>query len=374
VDAGTSNVLSLAYTYDAADNVKTITDSVRTANSQTLGYDAMNHLNSAVSGSGGYGTWNWTWDGVDNVKTQVISGTTTTFSLATGSNKFSQYLTGSTTTTVASTSAGNINTLKVGSSTLDTYTYNQANEMGSVTTTSSSATFKYNLDGERIEKAPPGVNPVLYQYGQAARELLSENDLHNGTRADYIYLNGRPVGQVDPTTGSIYFTHTERIGTPDALTNSSKVSVWQAIYNPFGDTPAGGVSGTLTTQSLRLPGQQFDVESGLNHNGFRDYAGTMTRYVESDPIGLKGGINTFQYAKGNSYKWIDPKGTNWFTEIVGDWIDPIPNPLTAPIDAPSNYYAGSRSDSFPTQWNWTPAGTLGTIEQQLGYLGKQFSN
>ncbi len=102
-DAATSNVLSLAYTYDAANNVKTITDSVNSLNSQTLGYDALNRLNSAVSGTGGYGTWSWTWDPVNNVKTQVVNGATTTFVLTSYTNKLSQIQTSSANENVANT-------------------------------------------------------------------------------------------------------------------------------------------------------------------------------------------------------------------------------------------------------------------------------
>ena len=61
-------------------------------------------------------------------------------------------------------------------------------------------------------------------------------------------------------------------------------------------------------QSIRLPGQYFDPETGMNHNGFRDYAGGLTRYVQSDPIGLRGGMNTYQYVNGNPFKWIDTRG------------------------------------------------------------------
>jgi RHS repeat-associated protein len=323
VDAASSNVLSLAYTYFANNSVHAITDSVNTANSQTLGYDVLDRLTSAVSGAGGYGTWSWTWDPVGNVQTQVINGTTTTLSQTSGTNILSQFVTSGTTTTVASTGTGNINTLTVGGTPVDTFTYNQANQLASATSTSSNASYKYDLDGQRIEKSPPGVYPVLYQYGQAAKELLSENDLHSGTAADYIYLNGRPIGQVDPTSGSLYFTHSDKLGTVNTITDGSKGVVWSAIYNPFGDNPIAGVSGTLTTQSLRLPGQVFDVESGLSHNGFRNYAGTLTRYIESDPIGLKGGMNTFQYVKGNAFKNIDPKGEKSIGDIVQNWWDSL---------------------------------------------------
>ena len=98
------------------------------------------------------------------------------------------------------------------------------------------------------------------------------------------------------------------------MTDANKNVVWSATYNPFGDTNPGAVSGTLTIQSLRLPGQQMDAETGNNHNGFRDYAGSLTRYVQSDPIGLAGGMNTYQYVQGNPFRWTDTWGLDLTTE------------------------------------------------------------
>jgi len=109
--------------------VKTITDSVNAANGQTLNYDVLNRISSAASGTGGYGSWSWTWDKDRNVATQVIAGTTTTFTPVTGSSKLSKWVSGSTTINVTSTAAGNVNLLKNGSTTLTTLNYNAANEM-----------------------------------------------------------------------------------------------------------------------------------------------------------------------------------------------------------------------------------------------------
>lgn len=100
--------------------------------------------------------------------------------------------------------------------------------------------------------------------------------------------------------------HTDRLGTVDPVTDSSKNIVWNAFYQPFGTNGISGVSGPLSAQSLRFPGQYFDPETGENHNGFRDYAGGPTRYVEADPIGVglvageqANDINNFQYVRGN---------------------------------------------------------------------------
>jgi RHS repeat-associated protein len=309
--SGYGDFLNHAYAYYGNGSLNTITDSVRAANSQTLGYDALDRLTSASSGTGGYGTYAWTWDAVGNAATQVINSVTTTFSQNSGSNRLSQSVTGSTTTTVDTTSNGNILDFKISGTAITSYTYNAANQLSSATgPLGASATYEYGFDGQRILKTPSSGYPITYQYGQAAKELLSENDLHSGQTADYIYMDpgrdSRPIGQVDPTSGNVYYTHTDRQGTPQLLTDASQNIVWSAFYNPFGDTSSFG--GTLTTQSLRLPGQYFDPETGNNHNGFRDYSGTLTRYVQSDPIGLGGGMNTYQYVKGNPFKYTDRLG------------------------------------------------------------------
>ena len=47
--------------------------------------------------------------------------------------------------------------------------------------------------------------------------------------------------------------------------------------------------------NLRAPGQYYQAEIGLNYNYFRDYDPVIGRYVESDPLGIRGGINPITY-------------------------------------------------------------------------------
>jgi RHS repeat-associated protein len=134
-------------------------------------------------------------------------------------------------------------------------------------------------------------------------ETLEETDGTNAT--DYVYAEGRPIAVLQGT--SVYFIHSDRQGIPQLVTDASRTRVWTAGggYDPFG-TP-GMVTGTIT-QNLRLPGQFFDAESGLNHNGARDYLPQLGRYTETDPSGLAGGLNTFAYAYQNPLTFTDPTG------------------------------------------------------------------
>jgi RHS repeat-associated protein len=79
---------------------------------------------------------------------------------------------------------------------------------------------------------------------------------------------------------------------------------------PFGDSvPNENPSGLGAFEfPLRFPGQYADRETSLSYNYFRDYDPATGRYAESDPIGLRGGINTYLYVKGNPIGIGDPTG------------------------------------------------------------------
>jgi RHS repeat-associated protein len=55
---------------------------------------------------------------------------------------------------------------------------------------------------------------------------------------------------------------------------------------------------------------------GRSHqNYFRDYDPAVGRYVESDPIGLIGGTNTYAYTASSPINLYDPKGLTWYWPV-----------------------------------------------------------
>jgi RHS repeat-associated protein len=100
---------------------------------------------------------------------------------------------------------------------------------------------------------------------------------------------------------------------------------WRWLAEPFGgsateENPSG--LGALTVNP-RFPGQYFDVETGLSYNYFRDYDPAVGRYVQSDPIGLAGGINLYAYVENAPTMYTDSEGLFADKVIIGGIVGGI---------------------------------------------------
>lgn len=112
----------------------------------------------------------------------------------------------------------------------------------------------------------------------------------------------------------LYFIHADHLGTPRTITNAiDNTKVWEwKNDDAFGNNPPDENPANANAQPfkyhLRFPGQYFDQETGTYYNYFRDYEPSTGRYVQSDPIGLKGGINTYAYVGLSPLLYTDPTG------------------------------------------------------------------
>lgn len=114
-----------------------------------------------------------------------------------------------------------------------------------------------------------------------------------------------------PASGaSVDYVWPDNLDTPRAVTNAAGQLLWQWDGEPFGASPANSNPAGLGTFrfSLRFPGQYFDWETGLHHNGWREYDPQQGRYIQSDPTGLVGSLNTYAYAANSPLTLFDPLG------------------------------------------------------------------
>ncbi|OWQ82886.1 type IV secretion protein Rhs, partial [Roseateles aquatilis] len=113
--------------------------------------------------------------------------------------------------------------------------------------------------------------------------------------------------------------YADHLNAPRLLVDKNNALRWRWISEPFGSTaPETAPAGLAPiTFNLRFPGQFFDSESGLNYNYFRDYDATTGRYVQSDPIGLGGGVNTYGYVLGNPLGYTDAEGLQVIIVVPG---------------------------------------------------------
>jgi RHS repeat-associated protein len=140
----------------------------------------------------------------------------------------------------------------------------------------------------------------------------------------------------------LFYVHTDHLDTPRRISRPSDNAIlWRWDSDPFGtrapNEDADG-DGTSFTYNLRFAGQYFDSEDGLAYNGFRDYDRATGRYVESDPLGLFGGLNTYGYVGGQPTSSVDPFGLAKCTLVFylgqGELRCYPDNPQNAPVSIP----------------------------------------
>ncbi|MCH6147305.1 RHS repeat protein, partial [Escherichia coli] len=115
--------------------------------------------------------------------------------------------------------------------------------------------------------------------------------------------------QMDPVytpARKIHLYHCDHRGLPLALISTEGATEWCAEYDEWGNL-LNEENPHQLQQLIRLPGQQYDEESGLYYNRHRYYDPLQGRYITQDPIGLKGGWNFYQYPL-NPVQYIDSMG------------------------------------------------------------------
>ncbi|RZN46095.1 RHS repeat-associated core domain-containing protein, partial [Escherichia sp. E13S3] len=219
-------------------------------------------------------------------------------------------------------------------------------------------TWKYDVNGRLVQKLVDkgGYRPLEWRYRWDARSQLTGLETPDGERWEYKYdpfgrriskrctnrdkpsmgfhwngdqlteeipvgADGKPEaenairwiyepGDFTPLAryekGQLYYSVADTIGRIQELLTEDGTIVWQGKQQLWG-REEGINKDDAPVCHLRFPGQYADSESGLYYNRFRYYDCDSGQYISSDPIGLAGGEDFYQYVP-NSLGWWDLYG------------------------------------------------------------------
>jgi len=341
---GTSR--SISFGDDAAKQITALADSALPA--ATFGYDNLGQLDQFLRG-----TENQTlaYDDAGNRLSKTVDSATTTYVIDGASNR----MLGAGATGFAYDANGNLK-----GDGIRAFTYDGRNRLTKVVGAGTTDYWVNGL-GQRVSKRgtgalPGGRNWFAYdEGGHLIGEYTAAVDATTATPVtEHVYLGDLPVAVLKP--GAIYYTYPDQLGAPWTVANASGATVWNWKHDPFG---VGAATGTLANYNLRFPGQYYDKETSLHYNYFRDYDPKLGRYVQSDPIGLAGGVNTYAYVGSNTSNHVDPYGlvdlnllpqTSWWGPTrdlykTADAFNPLGAYSVAAHGAPSEFIFNGEPDT-----------------------------
>ncbi|MGC1123365.1 MAG: RHS repeat-associated core domain-containing protein, partial [Candidatus Methanofastidiosia archaeon] len=295
-----NDIMNLTYNYDSAGNI----------------LHMKNEDSSSIREE-----WNYTYDPLDRLLTAAGGPPGETYSLD------YQY-----------DSTGNRTQLNS-----TAYTYNEMNELLSLSDPSGNSTFTYDIYGNLLTK-DDGQNLWEYSYdyenrllsvkkdGQVMEEYLYDGDgkrikkvdadservyvysslnvlyeVNTTTQMEAVYIYG-PTGQLAKKVNDITeYYNTDHLGSTRLVTSENGVTIEEIMYEPFGEQL------NETDERYTYNGKELD-ETGLYYYGARYYDPVIGRFTSRDPLtGKKESpqtLNRYAYCLNNPLKYTDPTGTD----------------------------------------------------------------
>lgn len=322
-----SGELNLEYAWDAVGNLSHLeSGSMWSGGSVAFSYDGLNRLTDFRDGLTDIAIESYSYDATGNRLSFTNSNGTDDYAYEGNSHHLM---------TVAGVQrsydeAGS--TASIGGSARRFY-YDAAGRMARVERNNVLAMqYAYNGRGEQVRKFLGNASTTTI-YDESGR-WLGEYDSLGAPKQQVVWLDDLPIGllvsvsttsppiamrgpDIPPPRAWFYRLHyiePDALGSPRAVVDAERDDVvwsWDLMSEAFGNTSPNedpDFDGVGFVFNLRFPGQRYDAVSDLNYNYFRDYDPATGRYVESDPIGLRGGVSTYTYALSNPMRWIDPQG------------------------------------------------------------------
>ncbi|WP_354514240.1 MULTISPECIES: RHS repeat-associated core domain-containing protein [unclassified Luteibacter] len=296
------------YQRDAAGQIVGFGSSPTSGNVETYAYDPLHRLTAVQSASFNESyTYSKTGDRLSKASSDPVAGAQGPYTYQPGTHRLVD-VNGGPWTFDAN---GSVTQRQVPGATIS-YVYDGRGRLAEQDNSGyAQATFAYNAMSQRVSLYRSSSGQVSRFVYDEAGQLLGN---YGFLPREYIWMDGLPVGALSVQQGAAYVI-ADGMGTPrrvDLGDGSSRYWQWLPTGNPFGERSFTG----NYVFNLRFPGQYFDTETGLLYNVHRYYHPDTGRYLQSDPIGLAGGVGTYGYVGANPLNSVDSSGTQITVRVV----------------------------------------------------------
>jgi RHS repeat-associated protein len=379
----------LAYKYDDAGNVTSITDATTLggtsqADNQCFAYDGYQRLTEAwtpkaadcaptvraTANLGGqapyWSSFTYTDSGLRKTQTQHAAGGDTTTAYTYAEAAAPVHALTSTNTTKAGTTpvkrtygydpTGNTKT-RPGATGAQTLTWDNEGKLSSLTESANQTGYLYSAEGGLlIRRANAGAGETVLYLGATEVHWNATTKKLSGSR--YYTLGDRTVAVRNAAVGQsgskLSFLAGDRHGTASLSIDGSIIggnpapqTYTKRYTTPFG-APRGPTSTAWPTDKGFL-GKTADTTTGLTHIGAREYDPTIGRFLSVDPVldtGDTQSLNGYAYANNNPATLSDPTGLDSCRTGGQGCTDPDGDGIYAPpIGVPQPAAPGSGNGS-----------------------------
>ena len=190
-----------------------------------------------------------------------------------------------------------------------TYAYDAAGRMTSVNG-GALGSFGYNGDGKRVKKVESGATTYYVNSSVLGAALFELNGTGVVNRV-HVTAGGKEIAQL-ATDGGFYWLHTDHLGTPRRMTNSTGVVVFRGEYDPHGNpiVPEWSVIGNPNLNNNKFTGYERDAAAELDFAQARHYKFGRGRFMQPDPANSQklSGLNLYTYTYNDPINYVDLDG------------------------------------------------------------------
>lgn len=299
--------LSFGLGYDAIGNISKLTAVGATNAVLAYSYDRLNRLTHLRDGPTDTAIESYSYDAIGNRLSFTNTAGSQVYTYPANSHRLTQAGPGSPRNYDASG-----NSIQIGDK---SFGYNDAGRSSEVKQSSALLkSYVYNGRGEQVRHYT-GTSDRHVVYDEAGH-WLGEYDGNGTVVQQAIWMDDLPIGLWVGAAAQqmLHYIEPDHLGTPRVVIEPARnlaIWTWDLKGEVFGNSSPNDDAdsdGGRFVFDMRFPGQRYDAVSGLYYNYFRDYDPTIGRYLESDPIGLMGGVSTYAYVLSNPLIWTDPKG------------------------------------------------------------------